>query len=168
LAHEGKSLERQGQHTGFGLALPLAQRFSLGSGHAAGIPFNQRGAIFQPVDGSRKYCPHTLVENREAVIVLSDIYIEFCGQHCGACTIHLRRKHSAVESATNALENHGPDCRPDRGIMGFKRYVGLAVLARNIQRIGALLQKRRLQEIKRHERVRQRFQQAACSPESRV
>jgi hypothetical protein len=75
--------------------------------------------------------------------------------------IHLRRKHAAVESGINALENHGLDCCPDRGIMGFKRYVGLAVLARNIQLIGALLQKRRLQEIKRHEKVRQRFQQAA-------
>ncbi len=52
-----------------------------------------------------------------------------------------RKKHSAVESAINALEVHGLDRCPDRGIDGFKRYVALAVVARNIQRIGAILQK---------------------------
>jgi hypothetical protein len=50
-----------------------------------------------------------------------------------------RRKHSAVESAINALEVHGLDLCPDNGISGFKRYVALAVVARNIQRIGAIL-----------------------------
>ncbi len=52
-----------------------------------------------------------------------------------------RKKHSAVESAINALEVHGLDRCPDRGIDGFKRYVALAVVARNIQRMGAILQK---------------------------
>jgi len=52
-----------------------------------------------------------------------------------------RKKHSAVESAIHALEVHGLDRCPDRGIDGFKRYVALAVVARNIQRIGAILQK---------------------------
>ncbi len=52
-----------------------------------------------------------------------------------------RKKHSAVESAINALEVHGLDRCPDRGIDGFKRYVALAVVARNIQRIGGILQK---------------------------
>ena len=51
----------------------------------------------------------------------------------------LRRQHSAVESAINALEVHGLDKCPDHGIQGFKRYVALAVVARNIQRLGALL-----------------------------
>ncbi len=50
-----------------------------------------------------------------------------------------RRAHSAVESAINALEVHGLDVCPDHGIDGFKRYVALAVLARNIHRIGAIL-----------------------------
>lgn len=53
--------------------------------------------------------------------------------------IESRRKHSAVESAINALENHGLDRCPDHGIYGFKRYVALAVLARNIQILGALV-----------------------------
>ncbi len=51
----------------------------------------------------------------------------------------LRRQHSAVESAINALEVHGLDICPDHGIEGFKRYVALAVLARNIHRFGVLL-----------------------------
>lgn len=53
--------------------------------------------------------------------------------------VELRRQHSAVESAINALEQHGLDVCPDHGIVGFKRYVALAVVARNIQRLGAVL-----------------------------
>lgn len=50
-----------------------------------------------------------------------------------------RHKHAAVESAINGLEVHGLDICPDHGIDGFKRYVALAVVARNIHRIGHLL-----------------------------
>ena len=53
--------------------------------------------------------------------------------------IKARRAHSAVESAINALEVHGLDMCLDHGIGGFKRYVALAVVARNIHRIGAIL-----------------------------
>jgi IS5 family transposase len=53
-----------------------------------------------------------------------------------------RRKHSAVESGINALEVHGLDRCPDHGIDGFKRYVALAIVARNIQKLGADLQKK--------------------------
>ncbi len=59
----------------------------------------------------------------------------------------LRRQHSAVESAINALEVHGLDICPDHGIKGFRRYVALAVLARNIHRFGVLLSH---QDAKRH------------------
>ena len=51
----------------------------------------------------------------------------------------LRRQHSAVESAINGLEQGGLDICPDHGIDGFKRYVALAVVARNCQRLGAIL-----------------------------
>lgn len=51
----------------------------------------------------------------------------------------LRCRHSAVESAINALEAHGLDRCPDHGIDGFKRYVALAVVARNLHRLGAIL-----------------------------
>jgi transposase, IS5 family len=56
--------------------------------------------------------------------------------------IKARHAHSAVESAINALEVHGLDMCPDHGIDGFKRYVALAVVARNIHRIGDILWKR--------------------------
>ena len=51
----------------------------------------------------------------------------------------LRRQHATVESAINALEHHGLDRCPDQGIDGFKRYVALAVQARKVQRLGAVL-----------------------------
>lgn len=54
----------------------------------------------------------------------------------------VRRKHAAVEPAINALEVHGLYYCPDRGIHRFKCYVALAVVTRNIHRIGAVLQKR--------------------------
>lgn len=50
-----------------------------------------------------------------------------------------RQQHSAVESAINALGVHGLDLCRDHGIEGFKRYVALAVVARNIQRLGAIV-----------------------------
>ena len=51
----------------------------------------------------------------------------------------MRRQHAAVESAINALEVHGLDQCPDHGIQGFERYVALAVLAKNIHRLGTVL-----------------------------
>lgn len=60
-----------------------------------------------------------------------------------------KRKHSAVESAINALENHGLDRCPDHGIDGFKRYVSLSVLARNLQIVGHHLQQKELKEIQK-------------------
>tara|TARA_Y100000815_G_scaffold241500_1_gene237784 strand:+ start:1397 stop:2896 length:1500 start_codon:yes stop_codon:yes gene_type:complete len=55
-----------------------------------------------------------------------------------------RRQHAAVESAINALEVHGLDRCPDHGLDGFKRYVALAVLARNLQQLGARLKKKKV------------------------
>lgn len=68
--------------------------------------------------------------------------------------VDARRKHSAVESAINALEVHGLDKCPDHGIEGFKRYTAMAVLARNLQRLGAELQQREREEAKEKERRR--------------
>jgi hypothetical protein len=53
-----------------------------------------------------------------------------------------RKKHSAVESCINGLEVHGLDRCPDHGITGFKRYVALAVVTRNLHRIGEILHRR--------------------------
>jgi transposase, IS5 family len=65
-----------------------------------------------------------------------------------------RHKHSAVESAINALEVHGLNRCPDHGIHGFKRYVALAIAARNIHRIGTIIRNR---EQKIEERRRKRY-----------
>lgn len=59
--------------------------------------------------------------------------------------VALRRKHNAIESDINALEHHGLDWCPDKGLHGFKRYVGFGVLAYNLHKIG-----RRLLERRRH------------------
>lgn len=64
-----------------------------------------------------------------------------------------KRKHSAVESGINALEVHGLDTCPDHGITGFKRYIALAVVARNIQKLGSeLIKAAREQELRRKSR----------------
>jgi len=60
-----------------------------------------------------------------------------------------RRRHPAVESTINALENHGLDRCLDHGLHGFKRYIALAVLARNLQILGHLIQQKELRSEKR-------------------
>lgn len=68
-----------------------------------------------------------------------------------ASFLQARHQHSAVESAINALENHGLDRCPDHGIEGFTRYVALAVLGRNLQKLGDLIQQ---QQLKREQKKR--------------
>ena len=69
-----------------------------------------------------------------------------------------RRQHSAVESGIHALENHGLDRCPDHGLIGFKRYVALAVVARNIQILGHIFQQK---ELRRQKRCRKAVQRRA-------
>jgi IS5 family transposase len=66
--------------------------------------------------------------------------------------IRHKREHSAVESAINGLENHGLDRCLDHGIQGFKRYVSLAVLSRNLQIIGHNIQQKKLKQLQRTQR----------------
>lgn len=73
-----------------------------------------------------------------------------------------RKKHSAVESAINGLEVHGLDCCPDHGIGGFRRYVALAVVARNIHRIGDILYKREQLLLQSEARKRLRAANLSC------
>lgn len=62
-----------------------------------------------------------------------------------AVFVEAKNQHCAVESAINAIENHGLDRCPDRGLLRFKRYVAVAVVARNILKIGTILiQKERM------------------------
>ena len=78
--------------------------------------------------------------------------------------IQARKSHAAVESAINALEVHGLDRCLDQGIDGFKRYVALAIVARNIHRIGAILMKNDRDQLERAARKSERntqYKQAA-------
>ncbi len=56
--------------------------------------------------------------------------------------VQAKKQHSAVESAINALQVHGLNKCPDYGIEGFERYAALAVLSRNIQKIGCIVRDR--------------------------
>jgi len=71
--------------------------------------------------------------------------------------VKARRAHSAVESAINGLEVHGLDVCRDHGIEGFKRYVALAVLTRNIHRIGAIVWQQDVAREQRKNNYAQRY-----------
>jgi hypothetical protein len=75
--------------------------------------------------------------------------------------IRLRHQHSSVESSINALENHGLDRCLDHGIVGFKRYVALAILARNIQIVGRMLQIKELRKQQKANLKKQKYLIAA-------
>ena len=64
-----------------------------------------------------------------------------------------RRRHPAVESAINNLEQRGLDRVRTRGAAGFERTVGLSILAANLHRIGLIARRR---ERKRLDRLRKR------------
>jgi len=53
--------------------------------------------------------------------------------------VALRKAHSAVESAINALEHHGLNRCLDVGLDGYTRYIGYGVLAYNLHVIGRQL-----------------------------
>jgi hypothetical protein len=66
--------------------------------------------------------------------------------------IQASRSHATVESSIHALKNHGLDKCPDHGIDGFKRYVSLAVLARNLQILGRMLRDKELKRLDRQQK----------------
>jgi len=65
--------------------------------------------------------------------------------------IKARHSHSAIESNINELEHRGLDRCPDRGTKGMHRYVGLAVIAYNLRRIGEILLTKDRKLLARHE-----------------
>jgi IS5 family transposase len=69
-----------------------------------------------------------------------------------------KRMHSAVESGINALEVHGLDKCLDHGVLGFKRYVAMAVVGRNIQKLGSVIIAKHLAQLKR---IRKKMKLAA-------
>jgi IS5 family transposase len=74
----------------------------------------------------------------------------------------LRNAHSAVESNINMLEHHGLNRCPDKGLHGYKRYVGLSVLAYNLHILGnhLIAQERKKEEQRQKQRERY-YNQAA-------
>ena len=62
----------------------------------------------------------------------------------------LRYAHSAIESNINMLEHHGLNRCADKGLHGYKRYVGLSVLAYNLHILGNCLIAQEKQEEKKH------------------
>ncbi|MEJ7679993.1 MAG: hypothetical protein WKG06_34835 [Segetibacter sp.] len=66
----------------------------------------------------------------------------------------LRNAHSAVESNINMLEHHGLNRCMDKGLRGYKRCVGLSVLAYNLHILGNVLKTKELKaEAKREKRM---------------
>jgi len=70
----------------------------------------------------------------------------------------LRHAHSAVESNINMLEHHGLNRCMDKGLHGYKRSVGLSVLAYNLHQLGNVLLAK---ERKRNEQKQTVLAQAA-------
>jgi len=76
----------------------------------------------------------TNFQNPRISVLLADIQKESDPKF-----IKAKGNHSAIESNINELEHCGLDRCPDKGIRGFQRYVGLAVIAYNLRRIGKIL-----------------------------
>ena len=73
----------------------------------------------------------------------------------------LRRKHSAVESNINMLEHHGLNRCADKGLSGFKNYVGLSVLAYNLHQLGKkIIAKKQKEEERNLKRIRRQVKAA--------
>jgi hypothetical protein len=123
--------------------------------------FNQR-EVFIYVICSYGDCSAILIcskENKEALSKLLDFPIlpkkgrlskKDIGLEHSKEFIKYRKKHSAVESAINALEVHGLDKCLDKGFYGFKRYIALAVVSRNIQKLGARLKIKAIKHLKKY------------------
>jgi IS5 family transposase len=79
--------------------------------------------------------------------------------------IELRKDHSAVESNINMLEHHGLNRCVDKGMKGYKRNVGLSIMAYNLHLIGNEIIRRERQAEEKRRKARLRYsrstQQAA-------
>ena len=61
----------------------------------------------------------------------------------------MMRKHSAVESSINGLEQTGLDKCRDHGILGFRKYVAMGILARNLFTLGNIILMKAVKKQKR-------------------
>ena len=65
-----------------------------------------------------------------------------------------RRKHPAVESAINNLEQRGLDPIREKDKDGFARMVALSILAANVHRIGVIVRDRQREQLKKRRLLR--------------
>ena len=65
-----------------------------------------------------------------------------------------RRKHPAVESAINNLEQRGLDRIREKDKDGFARMVALSILAANVHRIGVIVRDRQREQLKKRRLLR--------------
>lgn len=61
----------------------------------------------------------------------------------------LRNKHSAIESNINEIENRGLGKCPDKGYVGFKRYIAIGVCAYNLHKIGTEIIRKEKERLKK-------------------
>jgi hypothetical protein len=74
----------------------------------------------------------------------------------------LRYAHSAIESNINMLEHHGLNRCADKGLHGYKKYVGLSVLAYNLHIFGnCLIEQEKQKEGKLLKKIAGQFRKAA-------
>jgi IS5 family transposase len=66
----------------------------------------------------------------------------------------LRNQHSAVESNINMLEHHGLNRCMDKGLNGYKRCVGLSVLAYNLHILGNALKAKEIEKLQQKLRLK--------------
>ncbi len=113
--------------------VPLADRLlnRYGEGNLKGISFDKGFSSQEDRELLELYIPEVVLP-KKGCRSQADLQRE-------RAPIWRKRKaaHSAVESDINCLEHQGLDRCPDKGFAGYKRYVGLGVLAYNLHKIGA-------------------------------
>jgi hypothetical protein len=118
------------------IAVPITRETKERFPELAGMSFDQ--GFYSPLN---KACLSAMLDHvilpKKGKLSQAEAAIEH-----GEEFLRARRQHSAVESGINALEQHGLDRCPDHGISGFKRYVALSVLSRNLQILGHMIQQR--------------------------
>lgn len=62
----------------------------------------------------------------------------------------LRNQHAAVESDINCLEHHGLNRCPDKGLVHFKNYAALGIVAYNLHRLGNILLARAREQLSKN------------------
>jgi len=120
-------------------SVPVADRLlgRFGEGHISSISFDKGFTRREYRELLELYIPRVIMPKRgrkSAAETEAESAKKF---------VALRKAHSAVESAINALEHHGLNRCLDLGLEGFTRYIGYGVLAYNLHVIGGQLLARR-------------------------